>query len=712
MASIKFKNSNGAFEKIPMLIHVDVNAENINIEDINNNFTATNVEGALNELASIKTLEIKTSSFMSKDSDGNYLNYILTAPCLIDIFNVIDWETCTVKKPIVLYEDTISYLAGTLPYQIYQIDDYFISFIILTHLNIFTLRIYYDENGICEYIEPYSKSIGTAKSNTAGLVQPDNVTTTVDFDTGVISAILPESLPANGGNADTLGKQLPSYYAKQSDMASKADLVEGKVPVGQLPEMNYSPVGHKHSKAEITDFPSIPSPVQVVDNLVTASPTSALSAYQGKVLNDKINNDVANVFQTGDLRRSTRDLTSLGYIKSSSRVVNMSTYPALSNVVKGYYGLSTSAFTFRAFPNPDHSVTRPGLMRANTRLYFFSNKYSSNLKLYMSTDYGVSFTELTIPSYFLNSSINSDYTKISYVNGRYFMYTSHGYEIYSSTDGVTFTKFSDSPVRVSGFDYFKGNYILCGSGASVAGFYYSSTGTSWTMSLNTTSDWVTSSSSYSLPTLCVGRNRVITPWIYNYKNYYYYSDTGVSWVKYSPQNTSIDSQDYKIATVWADGLNMFISGRGISTYIDSISSYVTWSSDGLNWNPCTQLYALVGYDGTRTPGSQNSYYGIYYDETSNVVIAYNDSNTNWTSTPRYFMSYNGKDFQSVLVPSIGGLTTTGISDIKTLNGKTCIIFVYKDSSSNTYYAIGTSNFTGADQFLLPYSNKLDLWIKG
>jgi len=38
----------------------------------------------------------------------------------------------------------------------------------------------------------------------------------------------PTSLPANGGDADTLGGQLPEYYAKQSDLDNKVDKVTGK----------------------------------------------------------------------------------------------------------------------------------------------------------------------------------------------------------------------------------------------------------------------------------------------------------------------------------------------------------------------------------------------------------------------------------------------------------------------------------------------------
>ena len=38
----------------------------------------------------------------------------------------------------------------------------------------------------------------------------------------------PTSLPANGGDADTLGGQLPEYYAKQTDLENKVDKVTGK----------------------------------------------------------------------------------------------------------------------------------------------------------------------------------------------------------------------------------------------------------------------------------------------------------------------------------------------------------------------------------------------------------------------------------------------------------------------------------------------------
>ena len=93
-------------------------------------------------------------------------------------------------------------------------------------------------------------------------------------------------------DSDKLGGNLPAFYAQSVHThADKADLIEGKIPAAQLPEMDIIPINH----AIDTTIYGVGSTAayghcKTIDSLTRTAYASGevLSAYQGKVLNDKI----------------------------------------------------------------------------------------------------------------------------------------------------------------------------------------------------------------------------------------------------------------------------------------------------------------------------------------------------------------------------------------------------------------------------------------
>lgn len=63
----------------------------------------------------------------------------------------------------------------------------------------------------------------------------------------------PSSLPANGGNADTVGGKTPSEFASASHTHDERYYTETEVDTKLNAKANSS---HTHTKAQITDFPT------------------------------------------------------------------------------------------------------------------------------------------------------------------------------------------------------------------------------------------------------------------------------------------------------------------------------------------------------------------------------------------------------------------------------------------------------------------------
>ena len=134
----------------------------------------------------------------------------------------------------------------------------------------------------------------------------------------MMKAVYDQDASGTVDDSDKLGGQLPSYYAKASDLTNKVDKVSGKglstndftsaykTKLDNLdtnlsakanasdvltktnttaftPASDYQPATKKYVDDKVSNI-NIP----VVDNLTSTSTTSALSANQGKVLNDKV----------------------------------------------------------------------------------------------------------------------------------------------------------------------------------------------------------------------------------------------------------------------------------------------------------------------------------------------------------------------------------------------------------------------------------------
>ena len=94
-------------------------------------------------------------------------------------------------------------------------------------------------------------------------------------------------------DSERLGGQLPAFYATASpEHPDKADLVEGKVPLEQLPEMGVIPVNHASSATTYgVGSTAAYGHCKTIDSLArtTYVPGEALSAKQGNVLYNMLN---------------------------------------------------------------------------------------------------------------------------------------------------------------------------------------------------------------------------------------------------------------------------------------------------------------------------------------------------------------------------------------------------------------------------------------
>lgn len=81
MATIKYKKKDGTFEQIPMYVSINKTAEMTSIDDLDNNFTSTNVEGELKELSDSKAnITHKHDYKQVYTTNGSAPNFNITVP--------------------------------------------------------------------------------------------------------------------------------------------------------------------------------------------------------------------------------------------------------------------------------------------------------------------------------------------------------------------------------------------------------------------------------------------------------------------------------------------------------------------------------------------------------------------------------------------------------------------------------------------------------
>lgn len=511
--------------------------------------------------------------------------------------------------------------------------------------------------------------------------------------------------------------------------AKDSEKLDGKLP-SAFASTNHASTTSSYGVANSTNYGHVKLS-DSVNSTSGASSNIASTPLAIKTVYDKIGTDVGNVFQLGDIRRSARDLSSLGYVKCfPNRTLPNASNVSLSNALKYMYGGKISNLTWRNNPVSQtsnvYTYNSNWVWCENGIIFMVLRTDYGNEAVYYSTDGGVTFAALTLPGTMRATDFN-----IKYLNGVYVTLspistsTSNRTIIYSTTNFVSWTQNYTIPspagnIGICSIDFIAGKYIMALSGNNTqSGFYYSTNLTNWTLAYNGNAEWYGDGNNWGKPQITAGSSIAITHW--DGQNYtwpagtsvYYTTTDGVTWTKRSISgfafyNTSGSGSAYPNVCKWCSGFGVFVSLRVRRTD----SAGFLWSSDGINWNPCTCL----GMDSNssiyiykRREWAEDSNYGqeMFYNAVDNIMTITTGGNGYSYS----FISKDGKNFSFIDTPAKMNNYSYKLDRVIPVNGKCCMMFRYIYSGENYTTAFGTANFPTCDYFYLPNDLFGDSWIK-
>jgi hypothetical protein len=112
-------------------------------------------------------------------------------------------------------------------------------------------------------------------------------------------------------------------YDAENGQGPRLKIGDENTTVNDLPFVEAVPLAHNHAIADVTGLQSALNEIPtVVNSLTSTSTTSALSAAQGKVLNDKINAINTNLedLGAGDMLKSVYDTNGNGIVDNAEKV--------------------------------------------------------------------------------------------------------------------------------------------------------------------------------------------------------------------------------------------------------------------------------------------------------------------------------------------------------------------------------------------------------
>ena len=444
---------------------------------------------------------------------------------------------------------------------------------------------------------------------------------------------IPTTLPANGGNADTVDGKHASDFAAANHGHNYNDLSN---------KPNLATVATSGNYNDLSNKPTIPS--------IPAS----LPANGGNA--DTVDGKHASDFATSDHGHSYNDLSDKPTIPAAYS--HPTTHPA--SMITGLATVATSG-SYNDLSNKPTIPTIPSSLPANGgNADTVDGKHASDFA--------------TINGWVLNGEsivlpITGLFVKSAAYGNNVFVAT-NGYHLVYSTDGINWTKSPTSEIDHEGYwnlAYGNGIFVAISDEDSAAA--YSMDGINW---IATTTPLSTGCSSVTFGNgkFVATANGSLTAAAY--------STDGINW-----STMTMPRGNYKSVVYGAD---KFVA-MGTSNYP---KTYAAVSTDGINWTEkelsftvlgpmlayCNGMFAAVSYAGTSAAYSQDGVswtsttvtnasmlYGVTAGNGKILTVGSDSDNNNVI-----FYSTNGKDWIRVVLPFLGGSSSDSLQATTVIYG--------------------------------------------